>query len=321
MSVSNSLVSLIVGCYNGEKYIERAFNSILEQTYRPIELIFINDGSQDGSLLKAQTFNDVFKKKDIDFKIINQENQGYYSTSGIKKAIGAYITTFDVDDYLMPDSIESRVSFLEKNKKYLAVRTNGYEVNEYDLEDTSRLFVVDEVEKQNDEIFEDLLFGRTNNWAGSYMVRASALFGCYTDHIVPGSRFGQNLQILMPVAYNGKVGFIDKPLMKYIRNSESFTGANQTYEKSIKQYESFKGIRLLILEMLNISNQDLIQDLDNLYLKIFIDTAFNYSKKEAFNFYFNQIMKPTISEKIKYHIINENTFMALLYRVLNKVAW
>lgn len=320
MSISNPLVSLITGCYNGEKFIDRAFNSIIEQSYRPIELIFVNDGSKDDSLLKAKRYTDVFDRNGIEVIIIDQENQGNYSTSGIEQSRGEYISVMDIDDYLMPNSIKERVSFLEKNKAYVAVRTNGYEVNEDDLENTSRLFVVDEVEKQNDEIFEDLLFGRTNNWAGSYMVRSSVLFQCYADRIVPLSRFGQNLQILMPVAYKGKVGFIDTPLMKYIKNSESLTLSNKTFENQIKLYEGFKEIRVSILKKVNINNKELLQELNQLYLNFFIDISYGFHRKKEFNFYYSQVVKPTISDKIRYHIINKNTVRVLLYRVLNKIG-
>lgn len=319
MNILNPLVSLITGCYNGEKFIERAFHSILEQTYSPIELIFVNDGSNDGSLLKAESFIEIFHRKGIELIIIDQHNQGNYSTSGIKQALGKYISILDIDDYLMPESIQVRVSFLEQNETYVAVRTNGYEVYENDLENRTRLFVVDEVEKKREDIFEDLLFGRTNNWAGSYMVRSNILFECYPDRIVPLSRFGQNLQILMPVAYKGKVGFIDKPLMKYIRNETSLTMSHKTFESQIKLYEGFKEIRLSILNKLNINDSQLFQAIDQLYLNFFVDISFDFQRKTEFNFYYAQLIHTTISDKIRFHILNKNIFMELLYRLLNRI--
>lgn len=316
---SNPLVSLITGCFNGEKFIERAFCSVLEQTYRPVELIFVNDGSEDNSLAVAKSFIEVCERKDVKLIIIDQENQGNYSTSGIKQALGKYISVLDIDDYLMPESIQARVSFLEQNETYVAVRTNGYEVYENDLENRTRLFVVDEVEKKREAIFEDLLFGRTNNWAGSYMVRSNILFECYPDRIVPLSRFGQNLQILMPVAYKGKVGFIDKPLMKYIRNETSLTMSHKTFESQITLYEGFKEIRLSILNFFDIKNEELIIALNQFYLDRYIDIAFEFRNVDKFNFFYSQVSDVSISNKIKYHILNNNKFKEFFFRVLKKL--
>lgn len=319
MSKSDAMVSLITGCFNGEQFIERAFNSILAQTYNNIELIFVNDGSTDKSLSIATGFSNFFEENGIKFKIINQENKGFYPTFGILEATGKYISTLDIDDYLMPQSIAKRVLFLEENKSYGGVRTNGYEVDEEDLENCTKLFVTDENEKRNEYIFKDLLLGKTNNWAGSYMVRSSILFDYFPDHLVPGNRFGQNLQILMPVAYQNRIGFIDEPLMKYIRNSQSFTISNHTFENRINQYEGFRDIRFEMLDFLNIYSKDLIHQVNQLYTTLFLNTSYNFNKQQEYNFYYAQVENKTISVKIRYHLINKNIIRAYLYRIYNKL--
>ncbi len=319
MNKKPPVISVVTGCFNGAQFIERAFNSILNQTYAPIELIFVNDGSTDTSLSIAQSFQTVFEQKNIAFIIIDQENKGYYPTSGIKQATGKYITTLDIDDYLMPESLEKRVSFLEKNKEYGGVRTNGFEVNEDNLEDQSRLFVIEKKEKNNEFIFEDLLFGRTNNWAGSYTVRTSILFEYYKDKVVPGTRYGQNLQILMPIAYKHKIGFIDEPLMKYIRHSQSFTISNNTYENRINQLNEFKNIRISILDFLNCKTDKLISKLNQSYLPIFLNVAYTFDEVTEFNAFYKELQVKTISEKITFHTINKNKILHYFYRILNKI--
>ena len=72
----NPLVSVITPCYNGEAYLDRYFNSILNQTYRPLELIFVNDGSTDRTAEIAERYAPVLKESDISFIYLHQENAG-----------------------------------------------------------------------------------------------------------------------------------------------------------------------------------------------------------------------------------------------------
>lgn len=60
-----NIVSIIVPCFNGERYIEKCFNSILEQTYREIQFIFCDDGSSDASYEKAISWEPKFLNKGI----------------------------------------------------------------------------------------------------------------------------------------------------------------------------------------------------------------------------------------------------------------
>lgn len=318
MGKSENLVSLISGCYNGSKFIERCFDSVLSQTYRPLEFIFVNDGSTDNSKEIAESYQSVFKQKDINYVIVNQENMGYYPTSGIKIANGDFICTLDIDDVLLPYSIEKRADFLVNNKDFVAVRTNGYIVPEDNLEDKTTLFVVDTEEKINEDIFLDLLYGKTNNWAGSYMVKSSELFKAYPDKYVPMNRYGQNLQILMPVVYQNKTGFIDEPLMKYIRHNESFTTSDNSYKNKIKQAEEFKIIRQNLLNKLHIKDLQISQKLEDTYNEFFSRIAYRFAQKNEFNEYYRQIKHKKMEDKIRYFSINENKNMLVFYSFLQK---
>lgn len=89
-------VSVIMPVYNKEKYVERAIQSVLNQTYKMLELIIINDGSTDNSLIKCKRFED---ERII---IIDSENYGvsHARNLGIARATGTFITFLDADDYL-----------------------------------------------------------------------------------------------------------------------------------------------------------------------------------------------------------------------------
>ncbi len=115
---SNPKVSIIMPCYNAEKYIEKAVQSVLDQTYRNFELIIIDDDSTD----KTWEIIEQYAKKD--FRVIctrKTENEKGISKSmnkGIEMARGEYITRMDSDDIIIPEKIFRQVQFLDKNEEY-----------------------------------------------------------------------------------------------------------------------------------------------------------------------------------------------------------
>ena len=248
------MVSIIVPCYNGEKFIKRCFNSILNQSYKQIEVILVNDGSTDKSEEIIFEYKSSFLEQGMKFNYIYKENGGLGSAinEGLKHVNGEYLTLLDIDDYIMVDSIKLKVEFLDLHRDYNVVRSNGYYVTEKNLDKKDNLFVVNEIEKNNIYIFDDLINAKTNNWAGSYMVRTEKLFNFYKDRNIYESRYGQNLQILLPLVYKSKSGFIDKPLMKYIRQENSLSSSTSTnsFDKQIENMLGYKEIREYMIDLI-----------------------------------------------------------------------
>ena len=91
-------ISTIIPVYNAEKYIEKCLESILNQSFKDIEVICINDGSTDGTLKILENYS----KKDNRINIISTENhgQGHARNIGINQAKGEYISFVDADDWL-----------------------------------------------------------------------------------------------------------------------------------------------------------------------------------------------------------------------------
>ena len=98
MKNNNELISIIVPVYNVEKYLKRCISSIIEQTYKNIEIILVDDGSTDKSLEICKKYS----KTDKRINVYHKKNGGLSSARnyGIKKSKGNYIIFVDSDDYI-----------------------------------------------------------------------------------------------------------------------------------------------------------------------------------------------------------------------------
>src|SRR6056297_178877 len=105
-------VSVLLSVYNGEKYLEKAISSILNQTFSDFEFIIIDDGSSDRSPEIIKSFNDNRIRY---FK--NEKNIGLVKSlnKGLEKMKGEYIARMDADDICKPTRFEKQVNFLNKN--------------------------------------------------------------------------------------------------------------------------------------------------------------------------------------------------------------
>lgn len=113
MDIATPLISIIVPVYNTEKYIDRCLTSILNQTYKNLEIIIVDDGSSD----KCREICDNYKKIDKRIKVIHKENGGVSSARnmGLNYAIGEWIYFCDSDDEIYHDGLESLISNIEED--------------------------------------------------------------------------------------------------------------------------------------------------------------------------------------------------------------
>lgn len=318
-------VSVIIPCYNGEKFIDRSIKSIYIQEYTEIELIVVDDGSTDSSKEKILAWKVPFEEKGYLLKYVYQENGGPASAmnTGLKHVTGDYLSTLDADDVYSVEAIEERVIFLKNHTDIDVVRTNGWMVKN----DTKRLFVTDDAEKQLDDVFTALLKGDTNNWAGSYMVRSKALFDFYSDREIYKSRYGQNLQLLLPFVYKKTCGFIDKPHISYILQDNSLTQTSNidvAKDKSIKNAFGFRDIRIHLLEQIvkdPAEKNRYLSVIENGYWKSMMFIASTYQDKSLMKHAFEskeKYEKASLNEKIMcYSLISPAK--AFIYKVIRKI--
>lgn len=102
------LVSIIIPCYNAERWVSEAIQSCLDQTYQPIEVIVIDDGSTDKGLEVIKSFGDKIRWE-------TGPNRGgnHARNKGLALSRGDYIQFLDADDYLLPEKIARQIKILQ----------------------------------------------------------------------------------------------------------------------------------------------------------------------------------------------------------------
>ena len=273
---SNDLISVIIPVYNVKDYVKESIESVINQTYKNLEIIIIDDGSNDDS----EKICDEYAKKDKRIKLIHQKNQGLSAArnKGLDIANGKYISFLDSDDMYYPEMLE---------KTYNAMINNDVDcvicdyVKGKNKEKTKRL-------KGRLNIKEDKIID--NKKALNYLIHkkinTSVWNKLYKKELFDNVRFPkghvhEDIILTMKILKNSnKTYLLNKKLVFYRMNSSSIT---HTYSKKniVDLYISHKEYEKEIKE--NISNLFMERDYynvckENLYIYICI-----YIKNEISN--------------------------------------
>lgn len=265
------LISLIVPCYNISGICDKFFESLLNQTYKNFEVICINDGSKDNTEEILLEYKKRFDDEGISFKYIYQENKGVGGAinTGLKAFTGDFLCWADSDDYFTNDSFEIKLRALLENPDYDVVIGDSYygnidePINENKL--LSKKF--DCIRDENQ--FYHLINGKSMLCSGCYMVRVSSFDKVNPNREIYEDRKGQNIQMLMPLYFSGKVLYLDKPVYFYSTynvNSVSHTFKDMTKieEEKDRQYTVFKNTVDNML--ISVSDNKKIMKAINIYL-------------------------------------------------------
>ena len=261
-------ISVIIPVFNVEEYISKCLKSVINQTLKDIEIICINDGSQDNSFKILSDFS----KKDNRIKIINQSNHGlaYSRNIGIKNANAEYILFLDSDDYMDINALEKLYNLAIKKQCDLIF----FKIANID-------------EKSNDMFFEEYfdmkflknMFGENIfNWRNVknrlFDISVTAPAKLYKKDLIKDIEFPQNLifednLFFTKTIFNAeKIFFCDEYLYYRCIRNNSITNSNFDkfsdvieiynlmidYVKSIGYYDIFK-LTLFYKKTKNIYNK------------------------------------------------------------------
>lgn len=227
------LVSIVLPIYNVEKYLDRCVKSVINQTYRNLEILLVDDGSPDDCPQKCEEWG----KKDSRIKVIHKANAGlgYARNTGIENASGEYICFFDSDDYIDPSTVEKAYNIAHKNNSDM-VLFGHYDVNAQGKIVRTYIPAIDKESYVGSEVQEVLLpdlvsdnpaTGKsTNLWL-------SACFCMYSMKLILENnwRFASERDIISEDVYSllrlyrnvKKVTIIPEAFYYYCENSTSLT--------------------------------------------------------------------------------------------------
>ena len=258
--MNRKTVTIITPCYNGANFFDRYIKSILSQTYRPIELIIINDGSTDDSEKKIKSYEIQLKDNEINLIYLFQKNAGIGAAiqNGLNQMTGEFFTWIDVDDFILSTYLEKMVDFLEKYQDYGVVRSDGIVVDSEDL--TKELYKMADknFDKFNPYMFENAISGKNFHF-GYSVVRTDCFIKANNGRNIYTSRQGQNWQILLPIFYNYKSGYIDEPLYVVCERDDSVSRKEVEYAPKMLQLEEYRNILINVLNKLPMGDKDFIK--------------------------------------------------------------
>ncbi|MBC1220287.1 glycosyltransferase [Nostoc sp. UCD121] len=147
-TLNKTLISVIIPAYNSEKTIKETIESVLNQSFRHLELIVINDGSQDSTL------EIITKIPDSRIKVFSYPNAGgnVSRNRGLHHAVGKFVSFLDADDIWTPDKLKSQLKALQEN----VTAKVAYSWTDY-IDENGKFILSGKRVKANGNVYENLL--------------------------------------------------------------------------------------------------------------------------------------------------------------------
>ena len=217
------LVSIIIAIYNTESYLHRCIDSVINQTYKNLEIILVDDGSTDNSSVIC----DEYARKDSRVKCFHQENQGSALSRkfAITQSNGDFVLIVDSDDWIESTMVE---------KMLFKAIDNNFDVVWCDVMiHTQNQQFIHHLKFVNNpkEMLKAIYQGKVSGWFWNKLIRRSFLEDliAYKESVLEDIFFSTQLLLKSP-----KMGYIAEPFYNYNRtNSEALTSDRNIWIKGI----------------------------------------------------------------------------------------
>lgn len=231
-------VSIVIPTYNCLDYLPKAIGSVLQQTHQDIELIIIDDNSNDGTSTYLASIDDE--------RIITLSTLGVGAPQarnlGIDKATGEFIAFLDADDFWYPEKIERQLEFHQRYPE-MAMSFTNYEHLTEDYEVIVDCFSYwsqfQNREEQFINIDNPLEFIIENNVIGTSTVMVKADVFSQTDSFNADIKYGEDWELWLRMSENHQIGVLNSVEVGYLMRSTSVT---QTEDLKLRNLASIETI-------------------------------------------------------------------------------
>lgn len=224
------LVSVIIPCYNHGQYLADGINSVLEQSWSPIEIVVVDDGSSDNTRAVAEQFPGV--------KYIYQKNQGLSAArnTGTRHSTGEFLSFLDADDWLYPEAIAYNV------RQLLAEPEAAFISGAHDKVDDNRQLLADECNVVNQDHYLRLLEGNYIGMHATVLYRRSILEQFMFDTSL---RACEDYDLYLKIARHYPVLHSTKKIASYRIHGSNMSGnvplmLNSVFDVLARQVKDFR---------------------------------------------------------------------------------
>lgn len=240
-AIDKEVVSVIIPCYNGAPFLEECFRSILNQGYENIEIVFVDDGSQDhSSLIARRVLGNEHRAK-----IVETENHGvaHARNLGLSLSSGSYVLFLDADDGLAEDSIESLLGVAKATSADMTYGKCSYRYGSSEL-------IAREIENDTNcditahDAKLSLTSMRPNSISGSCcrILFRSDFLKRNGQHFPEGIAMSEDFYFILEcLDADPKISYLDEVVYRVRRASESVT---QGYMRNLRHDMEFVNERL-----------------------------------------------------------------------------
>ena len=233
MDATFPLVSVIIPVYNTEEYIGACLDSVLNQTYKNLEIVVVDDGSTDSS----SSIIEKYRQIDSRISCIHKQNAGLplARKTGVERATGKYIQHLDSDDTLIDDAIERLVCRAEKTDADIVVAPFFFCYQG----EAPQLSVNLRFEELSGEDYYREILTQHAYWSVWSNFQKRSLFQDHPIQFLPEISFGEDAVLMTQlVLYASKVAAIHEPILNYNRYITSMSF--QVDDSKYRQYRFYR---------------------------------------------------------------------------------
>jgi glycosyltransferase involved in cell wall biosynthesis len=200
-------VSILMNCYNGERYLTEAIDSIYRQSFKDFEIIFVDNQSTDLS-------QEIARRYDYKLRYFQTEKHvplGAARNFGIRQCSGEYVAFLDTDDIWLPEKLQEQISRMDRDHSdlcfgsWISINSQGEEMKRYKI-------CADDV-----DYFSYLLNSYVINFQTAVVRNFPGLTFDESFHYAP------DFNLFMNIAVHNKVSIVSDPLVKYRVHNDSLS--------------------------------------------------------------------------------------------------